>query len=105
MTEPLATLPLCEWCGIGLPSRVEHESALSVIPQHQTTEGITHSPLGLTLYPRHLRARNSEPCSECDLVHALGTSKNSHGPCFKELTICWGSVCRGPDIVEPLGHW
>ncbi|KAM7333914.1 hypothetical protein ACRRTK_007234 [Alexandromys fortis] len=27
MTELLATLPLCEWCGIGLPSRVEHESS------------------------------------------------------------------------------
>lgn len=86
------------WCRPPLTA----ESTLSVIPQHQTTEGVTHSPLGLTLYRRHLRARSSEPCSECDLVHMLGTSKSSHGPCFKDLTICWGSLCRGPDIfVEP----
>lgn len=44
MTEPLAILPLCEWCGVGLPSQLSQpfQSSLNTRPQHHTQPTGSH---------------------------------------------------------------
>lgn len=103
MTEPLAILSLCEWCGIGLPSQLSQPFQSSLNTRSQRASHTAHWVSPFTV---DISGPETLSPAECDFVHVLGTSKSSHGPCFKELTICWGSICRRPDIfVEPWGHW